>query len=72
MRFRVLTEGLGRTYVKGNFVNSPIDNVLVGGAGSDRLFTAEKLMETGTNPAFGSDHTPVLDTWLGAFTGAKS
>ena len=60
MRFRVLTEGLGRTYVKGNFVNSPIDNVLVGGAGSDRLFTAEKLMETGTNPAFGSDHTPVL------------
>ena len=60
VRFKVLTEGLGRTYVKGNFVDSPIDNVLVAGPGADAPFTAAKIMEEGSNPAFGSDHTPVL------------
>jgi len=60
IRFKVLTKGLGRTYIKGNFVDSPIDNVLVAGAGADATFTAAKIMETGGTPAFGSDHTPVL------------
>ena len=53
----MLTEGLGRTYIKGNFVDSPIDNVLTS---VDRQFKALKLVETGSNSAFGSDHAPVL------------
>ena len=56
-RLRVLTEGLGRTYLKGNFVDSPIDNVLTS---VDRQFKALKFVEIGSNSAFGSDHAPVL------------
>jgi len=40
VRSKVLTEGLGRTYVKGNFVIPPIDNVLVAGTGANASFTA--------------------------------
>ena len=54
---RVLTEGLGRTYIKGHFVDSPIDNVLTS---FDREFKALKFVETDSNSAFGSDHAPVL------------
>ena len=46
--------------MKGNFLDSPIDNVLVAGARPGASFTAEKIIEAGSNPAFGSDHTPVL------------
>ena len=56
-KLRVPTQGLGRTYIKGNFVDSPIDNVLTS---MDRPFTAQKILESGSNPAFGSDHAPVL------------
>ena len=59
-RFRVLTEGIGRTYAKGDFVNSPIDNVLVSGPASSSTFTAIKLKGGDNDPTFGSDHYPVV------------
>jgi hypothetical protein len=60
VRFRVLTEGIGRTYAKGDFVDSPIDNVLVAGALSSSSFAAIKLKGAENDPTFGSDHYPVL------------
>jgi endonuclease/exonuclease/phosphatase family metal-dependent hydrolase len=60
VRFRVLTEGIGRTYAKGDFVDSPIDNVLAAGPLSSRAFTAVKLKGPQNDLTFGSDHFPVL------------
>jgi hypothetical protein len=58
-RFRILTEGIGRTFASPAFVNSPIDNVLV--AGSNAEFTAHKLLDpTSSEQPFGSDHHPVV------------
>jgi hypothetical protein len=60
LRFRVLTEGIGRTYARGNFVDSPIDNMLV--AGSNATHRAVKLGQAISGAVFGSDHYPVLVT----------
>ena len=53
-------EGIGRTYAKGDFVNSPIDNVLVAGPVSSASFSALKLKGADNEPTFGSDHYPVV------------
>jgi hypothetical protein len=55
----LLTDGLGRTCAKTAFVDSPIDNVLVGGGLSSQPFKARKLGGAETKP-YGSDHYPVL------------
>ena len=60
MRFRVLTEGIGRTYAKGDFVDSPIDNVLVVGPLSSGSFSAMKIKGPENDSTFGSDHYPVV------------
>lgn len=60
MRFRVLTEGIGRTYAKGDFVDSPIDNVLVVGPLLTGSFSAMKIKGPENDPTFGSDHFPVV------------
>jgi hypothetical protein len=56
--FRVLTEGIGRTFASPNFVDSPIDNVLI--AGSSAEFEAHKLIDPAGSKPFGSDHHPVV------------
>ena len=49
---RNLVLGLGRSYVKGNYTNSPIDNIYVKGPRFDK--TTKVVSERGE--AFGSDH----------------
>jgi hypothetical protein len=61
VRFKVLTGGIGRTYAKQKFVDSPIDNVLTAGPGSAAKFGAVKLGSPGPKErVYGSDHYPVL------------
>lgn len=55
---RNLTVGLGATYAKGAFVDSPIDNVYAHGPAFDR--TSRVIAERG--PTFGSDHYAVRVT----------
>ncbi|WP_440658728.1 endonuclease/exonuclease/phosphatase family protein [Ensifer adhaerens] len=57
----VLTKHLDRTYVKPAFVNSPIDNILVGGPAAKKAHQVSKIKEDPKdNKVFGSDHFSVL------------
>jgi hypothetical protein len=58
--FKVLTEGLKRTYANEDFVDSPIDNVLISGQGSADKFEAIRLGTAENEKVYGSDHYPVL------------
>ncbi len=60
VEFKVLTKDLGHTYVGGAFADSPIDNVLIAGKGSDRNFQVLKLGAEEQGGVYGSDHHPVL------------
>ena len=61
MRFRVLTEGLGRTYIDPRYADSPIDNVLVAGPAERQQYQSTKLIDPqDSKTAFGSDHYSVL------------
>jgi len=59
--FKVLTSEIGGTYVGQGFADSPIDNVLIAGAGSADNFEAVKLGTLAPDgTVYGSDHHPVL------------
>ncbi|MFZ0854885.1 MAG: endonuclease/exonuclease/phosphatase family protein [Hyphomicrobiaceae bacterium] len=60
VRFRVLTDGIGRTYAKGDFVDSPIDNVLVAGPAATAAYAVKKIIGLENDKPFGSDHFPVI------------
>ncbi len=59
--FKVLTDGLGRTYVKSGFADSPIDNILVAGKAAASSFDVRKIEGTKVNDkVYGSDHFAVV------------
>lgn len=59
--FSVLTKDLDRTYTKGGFVNSPIDNILAAGPGAQKPHTVGRIEGPKVNgKVFGSDHYSVL------------
>ncbi len=64
-KYKALTDGLGRTYIKTVFADSPIDNIYIAGPLADHAATAQlvpdpEFSERGRH--FGSDHVPVLTT----------
>ncbi len=62
-QYRPLSSGLGRTYIKTEFADSPIDNIYIAGplaadARAAALIPDPEFEERGRH--FGSDHIPVL------------